>query len=128
MEFIDAEEAARQAGADMVTQSANIHGNRIDGQETLAETPNLRVRMLTLGGGQCVPWHLHSTITDTFFCMLGPMQVETRDPHAVHRLDPGQTRAVPPGIPHRVSGIDDGPCKFMIVQGIGPYDFVPVEN
>ena len=112
----------------MTTQSATSNAIPIDGQETLAETPDLRVRMLTLGAGQCVPWHTHSTITDTFFCMLGPMQVETRDPGAVRRLEPGQTFAVLPGVPHRVSGVDGGPCKFMIVQGVGTYDSVPVED
>jgi len=112
----------------MTMQSSTLNGNPIDGQETLAETPDLRVRMLTLGAGQRVPWHSHTSITDTFFCMRGPMQVETRNPPAVRRLEPGQTCAVPPGVPHRVSGIDGGPCKFMIVQGVGTYDFVPVED
>jgi hypothetical protein len=25
-----------------------------------------------------------------------------------------------------VHGKDDGPCKFLIVQGVGIYDFMPV--
>jgi hypothetical protein len=24
-----------------------------------------------------------------------------------------------------VSGVDDGRCKFLIIQGVGEYDFVP---
>jgi hypothetical protein len=27
--------------------------------------------------------------------------------------------------PHRVSGTDGDRCKFLIIQGIGRYDFVP---
>jgi quercetin dioxygenase-like cupin family protein len=57
-------------------------------RETIAEAPNLR---LALGEGQCVPWHYHNNITDTFFCMEGPMQVTTRDPEQVHVLAPGGT-------------------------------------
>jgi hypothetical protein len=47
---------------------------------TLAEAPGLRVRQLSLAAGQSVPWHFHSEITDTFFCMKDPMCVKTRDP------------------------------------------------
>ncbi len=74
-------------------------------RETIAETPNLRVRLLMLGEGQCVPWHYHNNITDTFFCMEGPMQVKTRNPEAVHVLEPGGTLSVQPGIPHIVSPV-----------------------
>jgi len=36
------------------------------------------------------------------------------------------TCAVPPKTAHYVHGAADGPCKFLIVQGVGVYDFVPV--
>ena len=97
-------------------------------RETLAEAPGLRVRLLALANGQCVPWHYHNHITDTFFCMEGPMRVETRDPAEVHVLEPGGTFAVGPATPHFVTGVDDGPCRFMIVQGVGTYDYVAVEE
>lgn len=96
-------------------------------RETIAEAPNLRVRLLALGEGHCVPWHFHNNITDTFFCMEGPMQVTTRNPEEVHVLEPGGTFAVAPGVAHLVTGINDGPCKFIVVQGVGVYDFVPVD-
>jgi len=96
-------------------------------RETIAEAPNLRVRLLALGEGQCVPWHYHNNITDTFFCMHGPMQVTTRDPEEVHVLEPGGTFAVAPGVAHLVTGVDDRPCQFIVVQGVGVYDFVPAD-
>ncbi len=99
-----------------------------DTRVTLAEAPGLRVRLLALDAGQCVPWHYHTRITDTFFCMQGPMQILTRNPDATHVLQPGETLAVPPDTPHYVSGEDGGPCRFMIVQGVGEYDYVPVEE
>jgi len=98
----------------------------IAGRETVAEGADLRVIVLTLAAGQCVPWHYHSTITDSFVCLEGPMVVETRAPHAVHRLEPGQRCAVAAKTAHYVHGKDDGPCKFLIVQGVGIYDFMPV--
>ena len=95
---------------------------------TVAEAPNLRVRELALAEGQCVPWHHHTHITDTFFCMEGPMLVCTRKPDARHVLHPGGKLAVGPGTPHRVTGLGDGACRFMIVQGVGTYDYVPAQD
>ncbi len=98
------------------------HSYEIDDRQTVAEVPGLRVRILTLGEDQCVPWHYHTNITDTFFCMEGPLAVST--PAETTVLQPGETVAVPPRTPHYVSGLEHGPAKFMIVQGVGEYDFV----
>lgn len=102
-------------------------GYKIDHREVIAESEGLRVQILTVGAGQCVPWHHHTNITDTFFCLDGPMVVATRGPDESHRLMPGDRCAVPPKVAHRVAGEDDGPCRFAIVQGVGAYDFVPDE-
>lgn len=98
----------------------------IAGRETVAEGKDLRVLILTLAAGQCVPWHYHSEIADSFVCLEGPMVVETRAPRATHVLEPGQRCTVPAKTAHYVHGLNDGPCKFLIVQGVGVYDFVPV--
>ena len=98
----------------------------IAGYEILAETPELRMVVLTLARGQEVPWHWHSNVVDRFFCMQGPMLVETRAPRAVIELTAGETCAVPAKRAHRVTGKDGGPCKFGVLQGVGAYDFNPV--
>ena len=95
-------------------------------RELVAEGADLRVQVLTLAAGQCVPWHYHSEISDSFVCLEGPMVVETRAPRHIYRLLPGERCAVPPKTAHYVHGAADGPCKFLIVQGVGVYDFVPV--
>ncbi len=95
---------------------------------TMAEAPGLRVRQLMLSAGQCVPWHYHNEITDTFFCMKGPMCVQTREPEAAHVLQAGETVAIPPGQPHYAAGVDDGACQFMLVQGVGTYDYVSIDD
>ena len=49
----------------------------IAGRELVAEGVDLRVQVLSLAAGQCVPWHYHSEISDNFVCLEGPMVVET---------------------------------------------------
>ena len=98
---------------------------KIKRRESVARVDGLKVTILTLAAGEEIPWHSHSIIDDDFFCMEGPMVVETRNPDAVNTLQPGETLKVPVGRPHRVTGQNNGPCRFMLVQGIGEHDFVP---
>ena len=107
-------------------QNRNRGSYEIAGSEIVAEGADLRVSVLTLAAGQCVPWHYHSDITDSFVCLEGPMVVETRAPRHEHVLQPGQRCTIPPKTAHTVHGQDGGPCKFMNVQGVGIYDFVAV--
>jgi quercetin dioxygenase-like cupin family protein len=98
----------------------------IEGRELIAETPELRVQILTLADGEEVPWHYHMVITDTFVCLDGPMTVRTKAPSREYELGPGDTCAVPPKTAHQVAGTNGGRCRFVIVQGVGPHDFNPV--
>ena len=91
--------------------------------EVFSETPDLRMVAITLGPGQEVPWHWHTNVSDRFFCLQGPMVVETRAPREVFELSAGDTCIVPARRAHRVTGKNDGPCKFGVLQGIGIYDF-----
>jgi mannose-6-phosphate isomerase-like protein (cupin superfamily) len=110
-------------------QDRNLDKYRIARDEPIAQDANIRVSSKKLTAGECIPWHHHSNVSDHFFCMEGPMVVETRPPRTLartaHVLKPGQTCTVPPMTEHYVHGLDDGPCEFMLVQGVGVYDFVP---
>jgi quercetin dioxygenase-like cupin family protein len=107
-------------------QDRNRGNYEIAASEVVSEGADVRVSVLTLAAGQEVPWHYHSEITDSFVCLEGPMIVETRAPRNTYRLEPGQRCAVPLKTAHYVHGENMGPCKFLIVQGVGVYDFVPV--
>ena len=94
--------------------------------EMIMETADMRARILSLAAGQHVPWHYHSTITDVIICLEGPMVVETRAPRARHQLQATEQCTVPPMTAHYVHGLDDGPCRYLVLQGVGTYDFVAV--
>ena len=76
----------------------------IAGYETVMEGADMRAVVLTLDRGQCVPWHYHSSITDAFVCLRGPMVVETRAPRMTHVLNAGERCAVPPMMEERPPG------------------------
>src|SRR5215467_5411409 len=88
----------------------------VENYEVWAETPQLRMVVLTLAVGQEVPWHWHTNVNDTFFCMTGPMVIETRAPREVIELKAGETHVVPAKRAQRVAGKNDGPCKFGVLQ------------
>ena len=100
----------------------------IEGRELIAETPDLRVQILTLEPGEEVPWHYHSEIADTFICLEGPMTVETKSALGTQDLQSGDTFSVAVNKAHRVTGKDGGRCRFVNVQGIGAHDFIPTEG
>ena len=100
----------------------------IEDRRVIAETPDLRATILTLAEGDEVPWHYHTAVADTFVCLEGPMTVQTKGDAGTHVLQSGDSCSVPPNTPHRVTGLDGGRCRFVLVQGVGRYDFVPVEG
>ena len=99
---------------------------KIADRESVMEGKDMRVSVLTLGPGDCIPWHYHSEIRDSFVCLEGPMVVETRAPRNNYVLNPGERCEVPPKVAHYVHGENDGSAKFLIVQGVGVYDNIAV--
>ncbi len=94
----------------------------------IAETPDLRVLELTLGPGEEVPWHVHSQVDDRFYCLAGAIEVLTRKPDETQALEAGASCRVPHGRAHRVvnAAPADATSRFVLVQGPGKYDFVPL--
>ena len=108
----------------MSESSSSVLPFTVDAGETVAELPDLLVSEITIAPGQEVPWHYHSNVTDTFYCLSGCTSVRYGvTGHAT--LSPGESVAVAAGTPHQVSSGADSTCRFLIVQGIGTYDFVP---
>ncbi len=100
----------------------------IEDRRVIIKTPDVFVQILTLGSGQEIPWHLHTAVTDTIACLDGPMVVNIRDVAEGKELQEGETITVPPKTPHQVTGKDGGPCRFLVVQGVRNYDFVPLTH
>jgi len=91
-----------------------------------AERPGFRISELQISSMQQVPWHYHSNVQDTFYVLEGTLRLFLRDPKEEVRLAPGETYAVRPGRPHLVTNGGDGSATFLVLQGIGEYDYVPL--
>jgi quercetin dioxygenase-like cupin family protein len=94
--------------------------------ETLAATPEMQARVFTLAPGEEIPWHFHTAVADWYVGMEGTVVVETRAPRAEHRLGPGALATVPAKTAHHVVNPGPDPCRFLLLQGIGAYDFNPL--
>jgi len=91
-----------------------------------AARPGFRITELQLSATQKVPWHYHNNVHDTFYVIAGSIRIFLQDPKEEVRLMPGQTFAVPPKRPHLVTNAGDASAVFLVLQGIGEYDFVPL--
>jgi quercetin dioxygenase-like cupin family protein len=103
-------------------------GYTVKNIETIAMGSDLRARLYTLAPGDVIPWHYHSAVTDTYFCLGGSLRVETRAPRTDERIVPGGHYQIPPKTAHRISNGGDGEdCRFLLLQGVGVYDFNKIE-
>jgi quercetin dioxygenase-like cupin family protein len=100
----------------------------IEDRRLIAETPDLRAQILALASAEEVPWHYHTAVTDAFVRFEGPMVVQTRSADGKHEPQAGDSCSVSPNTPHQVAGRNGGRCRFVIVQEVGPYDYIPVED
>lgn len=91
-----------------------------------AERPGFRINELQISPRQKVPWHYHSNVQDTFYVLEGRIRIFLQDPKEEVTLGPGETYSVPPRRPHLVTNGGDASATFLVLQGIGEYDFVPL--
>ncbi len=91
-----------------------------------AARPGFRITEIQLSKTQKVPWHYHNNVQDTFYVLKGNLRLFLRDPREEVRLGPSDTYSVKPRRPHLVANGGEGSATFLVLQGIGEYDFVPL--
>jgi quercetin dioxygenase-like cupin family protein len=91
-----------------------------------AERPGFRINELQISPTQTVPWHYHSHVQDTFYVLDGQIRLVLRKPKEEVRLGPGETYSVRPRRPHLVTNGGNRSATFLVLQGIGEYDYVPL--
>lgn len=102
------------------------HLYEVEHRQFHAERPGFRINELRISPTQKVPWHTHTNIQDTFYVIEGRLQIFLQDPKEAVTLNPGETYSVPPRRPHLVTNGGETSATFLVLQGIGEYDFVPL--
>lgn len=93
-------------------------------QRSIIETEQVRVRVMGLAAGEELSLHYHSEISDDFFCLTGNIVVAARQPAESWQLGPGEHCTVAAPRPHSVGNPSpDTPASYLLVQGVGNYDF-----
>lgn len=90
------------------------------------QRPGFRVAELQLSPTQKVPWHYHNNISDTFYVLEGEMRLFLQNPKQEVRLKPGESFVAVAGRPHLVTNAGQTSLTFLIMQGVGEYDYVPL--
>ncbi len=100
----------------------------VERTEYHAERPGFRIIELQISPTQNVPWHYHSDIQDAFYVIEGSLKISLQDPEEEITLNPGGTYSVRPRRPHLVTNAGTTSATFLVLQGIGEYDFVPLNS
>ncbi|MBI2153032.1 MAG: cupin domain-containing protein [Candidatus Rokubacteria bacterium] len=91
-----------------------------------AERPGFRIAELQISPTQKVPWHYHNHVQDTFYVLEGQIRIFLRDPKEEVVLALGETYTVRARRPHLVTNASKTSATYLVLQGIGEYDYVPL--
>lgn len=91
--------------------------------EVIIETEQARVRIMSLSSHEANDWHYHTEVTDDIFCLSGTILVRMKEPDEEVHLSPGERCHVQTGRVHRVENCDGSQSTYLLIQGIGRYDF-----
>jgi mannose-6-phosphate isomerase-like protein (cupin superfamily) len=120
-------------------------------RERLAQ--GVQVAHVTLRRGESSLLHSHTKTRDTFYiasgCLtltlyehvtspepsfraIGARPAETSGVNGKRvlrfKLRPGDVLVIEPSVVHCAANLDDEPCSFLCVEGVGEYDFVLAEG
>jgi quercetin dioxygenase-like cupin family protein len=87
---------------------------------------DVQARLFTLAPGETIPWHYHSAVTDWYFVLEGALSIETRAPADRRELAIGESYHIVPKTAHLIANRSERDTRFLLVQGIGAYDFLRV--
>jgi quercetin dioxygenase-like cupin family protein len=110
-----------------MTDSAGA-GYRVKRVEPVVKGTDVQARVFTLAPGEAIPWHFHRASTDHYFVLEGTLSVATRGPTAGQRMiEAGGSYKIGPDTPHRIANDGDADCRFLLIQGVGAYDWIAAE-
>jgi quercetin dioxygenase-like cupin family protein len=105
---------------------AQSQGYTVKSIEPVAIGSDVQARLFTLAPGETIPWHYHSAVTDWYFVLEGMLSIETRAPADRRELAIGESYHIVPKTAHLIANRSASDTRFLLVQGVGAYDFLRV--
>src|SRR5262249_17363230 len=93
-------------------------------KEPVVVGTDVQARVFTLAPDEFIPWHCHSESTDHYFVLSGTLSITTRDPNDELMLESGGRYKIKAGTSHLIANRAKSDCVFLLVQGVGKYDFI----
>ena len=113
----------------MPTDGSPIKPNyKVKKVEVIVVGTDVQARMFTLAPADVIPWHHHSECTDHYFVLRGALTIETRNPETRRVLEIGDRHQIKPGTAHLLSNREAEDCEFLLIQGVGKYDWTKAEG
>ena len=94
-----------------------------DNYEVIIQTGDVRVRIMHLQPGASTPLHHHTEVTDQIIGLTGRLKVHTQNPQETLTLESGTRCTILPGRVHQVVNENATKASYLLVQGVGRYDF-----
>jgi mannose-6-phosphate isomerase-like protein (cupin superfamily) len=93
-----------------------------------AQRPGFHINEIQISPTQKVPghYHYHTNVSDTFYVIEGCIRIFLQNPKEEVTLKPGEIYSVPPRRPHLTTNGSNTSATFLVLQGMGEYDFVPL--
>jgi quercetin dioxygenase-like cupin family protein len=85
---------------------------------------DMQARLFVLAPGETIPWHHHTNSSDHYFVLDGILTALTRYPERTHPVSAGSHFAILPGTPHLITNRSKTDCRFLLLQGVGSFDWI----
>jgi quercetin dioxygenase-like cupin family protein len=106
----------------------NAPAYKVKNIEPIVKSRDVQARVFTLAPRDVIPWHYHQHSTDHYFVLEGVLSISTREPDLKVRSFPvGSRYKIVPGTPHLVANSGNTDCRFLLLQGVGEYDWNPID-
>lgn len=115
----------------MARSSANNAGTshyQVKNIEPVLAGSDVRARLFTLAPGDVIPWHYHREAADHYFILQGELTISTRLPEETQAVGVGRNYRIPPGRPHLIANHAAADCQFLLLQGVGVFDWVKADD
>jgi quercetin dioxygenase-like cupin family protein len=111
------------------TDSASNKPNyTVKNVELIVSGADVQARILTLAPGDVIPCHSHSESTDHYFVLRGTLTIKTRHPDSECKMEIGDRHQIMPGTAHLISNQGAIDCQFLLLQGVGKFDWLKAEH